>query len=85
MSNSSTPTTDDMNPAPRRRSHTHQRILDSVDPAERRRMIDEAAYERYKQRGFCDGFDVDDWLQAEAEVDDWIFTAAQAHRAAPAK
>jgi Protein of unknown function (DUF2934) len=55
-----------------------ERILEAIDPAERRRMITEAAYERYMQRGYCDGFEVDDWLQAEAEVDDWIFNRSKA-------
>jgi len=26
------------------------------------------AYELYEARGFVDGFDVDDWLQAEQEI-----------------
>ncbi|HSC98259.1 MAG TPA: DUF2934 domain-containing protein [Casimicrobiaceae bacterium] len=32
-------------------------------------MISETAYHRYAARGFSDGYDVDDWVQAEAEVD----------------
>jgi hypothetical protein len=32
-------------------------------------MISEAAYEIYAQRGYVDGFELADWLQAEAEVD----------------
>jgi hypothetical protein len=32
-------------------------------------MISEIAYHRYTDRGYADGYDVDDWLQAEAEVD----------------
>jgi hypothetical protein len=36
----------------------------------RRRLIREAAYHRYAERGYSDGHDVDDWLQAEAAVDD---------------
>jgi hypothetical protein len=35
----------------------------------RHRMISEAAYALYTQRGYADGFDVDDWLTAEAQVD----------------
>lgn len=34
---------------------------------DRRQMIQEAAYYRYVQRGYVDGYDVDDWLEAEAE------------------
>jgi Protein of unknown function (DUF2934) len=40
-----------------------------IDPDLRHRMISEAAYELYQARGYCDGYDVDDWLQAEAEID----------------
>lgn len=42
---------------------------DPVDPDFRHRMISEAAYRRYVERGYADGYDVDDWMQAEAEVD----------------
>jgi Protein of unknown function (DUF2934) len=49
-----------------------ERILDP-EAWDRDRMISEAAYERYMQRGYCDGYDVDDWLAAEAEVDEWIY------------
>ena len=42
---------------------------DSIDPELRHRMISEAAYNHYIERGYEDGFDLDDWLQAEAEVD----------------
>jgi hypothetical protein len=34
----------------------------------RHRMISEAAYQLYAERGYVDRL-VDDWLQAEAEVD----------------
>ena len=26
------------------------------------------AYELYEQRGYADGYDLDDWLQAQAEI-----------------
>ena len=32
-------------------------------------MISEAAYRRYAQRGYIEGFELEDWLQAETEVD----------------
>jgi hypothetical protein len=35
----------------------------------RYRMISEAAYQLYAERGYVDGLELDDWLQAEAEVD----------------
>ena len=42
---------------------------DAIDPDLRHRMISEAAYYMYQQRGYVDGYDVDDWLQAEVQVD----------------
>jgi hypothetical protein len=44
--------------------------VDAIDPELRHRMISETAYRRYVERGYTDGDDVDDWLQAEAEVDE---------------
>jgi hypothetical protein len=37
--------------------------------AERHRRICELAYRRAEQRGFAPGAEVDDWLEAEREVD----------------
>src|SRR5206468_3669094 len=42
---------------------------EEIDPDLRRRMISEAAYKRYAERGCRDGYELDDWLEAEAEVD----------------
>lgn len=42
---------------------------DAMDPDLRHRMISEAAYRRYTERNYEDGYDVDDWLLAEADVD----------------
>jgi hypothetical protein len=42
---------------------------DELDPVLRYRMISERAYHRYIDRGYADGGDLDDWLQAEADVD----------------
>ena len=39
-----------------------------VSPDELRKLISEAAYFRAKQRGFAPGHEVEDWIQAEAEV-----------------
>jgi len=36
---------------------------------EQRRMIAEAAYFRAERRGFAVGGELDDWVQAEAEID----------------
>ena len=42
---------------------------DSIDVDLRHRMISEEAYRLYAARGYIDGYDVDDWLQAEASID----------------
>lgn len=42
---------------------------DALDPDLRHRLVSEAAYALYVARGYADGYDVDDWLAAEAEVD----------------
>lgn len=39
-----------------------------ISPDELRRLISEAAYYRAKQRGFAPGHELEDWIQAEAEV-----------------
>lgn len=41
-----------------------------IGPEIRQAMIAEAAYFRAQSRGFNGGDTVEDWLQAEAEVDD---------------
>jgi len=40
-----------------------------IDTETRHRMISEAAYRLYARRGYLEGFELDDWLQAEAKVD----------------
>jgi hypothetical protein len=42
---------------------------DEIDPDLRHRMISEAAYHLYTERGYADGYEVDDWQQAEAALD----------------
>jgi hypothetical protein len=39
-------------------------------PEDMRRRIEMAAYLRAKQRGFTPGYELEDWLKAEAEVKD---------------
>lgn len=41
----------------------------NVPPEARRAMIAEAAYLRAERRGFATGFETEDWLAAESEVD----------------
>jgi len=43
-----------------------------IDADLRYRMISETAYRHYVERGYADGGDVEDWLQAEAEVDRYL-------------
>ncbi|MGH8308963.1 MAG: DUF2934 domain-containing protein [Steroidobacteraceae bacterium] len=40
-----------------------------VEPARRTAMIAEGAYYRAERRGFDPGHELDDWLAAEAEID----------------
>ena len=42
---------------------------DELDADLRHRLVSERAYARYCERGYADGYDLDDWLDAEAEVD----------------
>jgi len=39
-----------------------------LSPDELRKLISEAAYYRAKRRGFAPGHELEDWVQAEAEV-----------------
>jgi hypothetical protein len=40
-----------------------------VGPEQRAALIAEAAYYRAEKRGFAPGYETEDWLAAEAEVD----------------
>ena len=42
---------------------------DELDPDLRHRMISEAAFHRQAQRGYDEGYDRDDWLDAKADID----------------
>ena len=44
------------------------------DPDLRARMISEAAYGLFAERGYQDGYDIDDWLRAEEVVDRQLST-----------
>jgi DUF2934 family protein len=50
----------------------------TLDSDLRYRMISEAAYYLYTQRGYDDGYALDDWLQAEAEVEQMIMNPERA-------
>jgi hypothetical protein len=47
----------------------HTRAPAAVDPKDRYHTIAEAAYLRAEHRGFLPGCELQDWLEAEAEVD----------------
>lgn len=49
---------------------------DAINPELRHRMISEAAYALYAARGYADGYDIEDWLVAEAEVDHVLLSRA---------
>ena len=40
-----------------------------LDPSARREMVEQAAYFRAERRGFAEGCALQDWLEAEAEID----------------
>jgi hypothetical protein len=53
---------------------TRSRAVDAapapaIDPEQRRALIAQAAYLRAERRNFAPGFEQDDWLSAESEVD----------------
>jgi len=50
----------------------------TLDPDLRHRMINEAAYYLYTQRSYDDGYALDDWLQAEAEIEQMIMDPGRA-------
>lgn len=43
-------------------------VTDLSDAENRRQRIAVRAYELYEARGCVDGFDMQDWLQAESEI-----------------
>lgn len=44
-------------------------VGDQLDPDLRHRLISEAAFHRQTERGYDEGYDREDWLEAEAAVD----------------
>jgi len=61
-------------PAPANRPHSAGAAPNiAVSDDVRRQMIAEAAYLRAEQRGFAPGYESEDWLLAEREVDALLF------------
>lgn len=56
-------------PRVRRKAAAAGNSMTTVTPEERHRLVAEAAYFIAERRGFAAGYELDDWLQAEAEVD----------------
>ena len=48
---------------------------DELDPDLRHRLISEAVFHRQAERGYDEGYDRDDWLEAEADVDHIVIGA----------
>jgi len=53
-----------------------------ASPKDRYHTIAEAAYRRAEHRGFLPGYELQDWLEAEAEVDKPL-TPVSAHHVRP--
>jgi hypothetical protein len=49
----------------------------TVGPEERRAMIEEAAYYRAERRGFEPGYELDDWLHAERDIERVLAPSAE--------
>ena len=53
----------------RKRSVESQTASAKIAPEQRRELIAQAAYFIAERRGFAPGSDLEDWLQAEAEIE----------------
>ena len=51
-----------------------------VDARARENLIREAAYFRAERRGFSTGHELEDWLAAEREFDEWLATRGAPRR-----
>jgi hypothetical protein len=50
--------------------------LDPLDPDLRHRLVSETAYRHLAERGYAEGYERDDWLEAETEVDHTVVKPA---------
>lgn len=48
-----------------------------IDAELRHRLISETAYRHYVERGYAEGGELEDWLQAEAEVDHYLLNRSK--------
>jgi hypothetical protein len=55
--------------SPRSRAVSATTPAPVIDPEHRRALIAQAAYFRAERRNFAPGYEQDDWLSAESEVD----------------
>ena len=65
---------------PRRRTNKPREArgqMPAVGPEERRAMIEEAAYYRAERRGFEPGYELDDWLRAERDIERVLAPSAE--------
>jgi len=51
--------------------------ISDLEPEVRYRMVSEGAYHRYVDRGCEEGYELEDWLAAEADVDGQLADAAK--------
>lgn len=63
--------------ATRQRTVAPRTISRELAPEQRQQLIAQAAYFIAERRGFVPGNELDDWLQAEAEIDACIRAALQ--------
>jgi hypothetical protein len=55
--------------APRKKARRSEIVATVIDPDRRRALIAQAAYFRAERRHFAPGYENEDWLAAESEVD----------------
>lgn len=63
--------------AARKRSAEPQTASAKTAPEQRQQLIAQAAYFIAERRGFAPGNELEDWLQAEAEIEAWMKAALQ--------
>ncbi|MEK7835619.1 MAG: DUF2934 domain-containing protein [Pseudomonadota bacterium] len=63
--------------AARKRSAEPQPASAKTAPEQRQQLIAQAAYFIAERRGFAPGNELEDWLQAEAEIEAWMKAALQ--------